>query len=93
MPHHDDHHSRTSAKDPASPTRARRLRDALTRHPVAIGFLGVLVAALIFLLGVRAGEAIYLAVEGDRSMAAGLAAAIVAILAAVIGVRVWLGRR
>jgi hypothetical protein len=93
MPESTDRQTDTSDEDEAFLTAARRLHDRLMRHPFAIGFLAILAAAAIFLLGIRVGEATYLAFDGEGMMAAVFGATFVTVLVALIGVGVWLDRR
>lgn len=85
-------HTETSSEDEAFLAAARRLPEAL-RHPFVIGFLAVAAAALLFRLGIAAGETVYGAFEGDGTTAAAFGGTFVTILVGLIGLGAWLDRR
>lgn len=93
MPDRDDRETHTTIEDEAFLAAAGRLRDRLVRHPFALGFVAIFAAAGIFLLGVRIGEAAYLAFDGEGTMAAIFSGTFVTVLAAIIGIGAWLDRR
>lgn len=79
----DDESFRSGARSP----------DGMLRQPFVIGFLAVAGAAIIFLLGIRVGEAAYLAFDGEGMMAATFGATFLAVLVTIIAVGVLLDRR
>lgn len=93
MPESNDRHGQTSTEDEAFIAAARRLVETLKGHPFVLGFLAILGAAAIFLLGVRIGEIVYLAFDGEGMMAAVFGATFVTVLVAIIGIGVILDRR
>lgn len=93
MPGDNHQDAQTSTEDQALIAEARRLGERLKRHPFAIGFLAVLAAAAIFLLGVRMGETVYLTFAGDGTMAVVFGATLATILVAIIGIGALLDRR
>ena len=93
MPESNDRHGQTSTEDDAFIAAARRLGETLKGHPFVLGFLAIFVAAAIFLLGVRIGEIVYLAFDGEGMMAAVFGATFVTALVVIIGIGVVLDRR
>lgn len=85
MPESNDRHGQTSTEAEGSIAGARTPGETLRGHPFALGFLAVFAAAAIFLLGVRVGEAAYLAFDGEGMMAAVFGATFVTVLVVIIG--------
>lgn len=88
----DHDRSETTDEDQAFVAGARRLRGIL-QHPFILGFFAVIAAAVIFRLGIFAGEAVYLAFDGNGLRAAVFGGSLVTTVLAVIAIGVWLDRR
>jgi len=89
---HNDHRSSTTTEDEASSTQPRTISH-LPNRPFVLGFLAVALAAVLFLFGIRVGEAVYLAFDGDDAMAAIFGGTFIAILVIIITLGVILDRR
>jgi hypothetical protein len=88
-----DRQTETAPEDEAFLAAARRTADRLRRQPFVLGLLAVLAAALLFLLGIRVGETIYRAFDGDGMMAVAFGATLVTGLVGIIAAGVRLDRR
>ncbi len=93
MPNHPGPQSHTSTEDEAFLAGARRFRERLSRHPFALGVVAVLAAALLFLLGVRTGEILYLAFDGDTLMPVVFGGTFTLILLVIVAIGALLDRR
>jgi hypothetical protein len=83
----------TSTEDAAFLAGVRRAAAGLRRHPFALGFLTIVAAAILFRMGIAAGEALYLAFEGDTTTAAAFGGTVITVLVAIIVIGVVADRR